>query len=227
MTPAVYRAIWAEIANLVAYRPKPDICDWAEREIVLQGPNEARPGPLSLDLTPYARGILRAAADDATTDLTLVAATQVIKTTILRLVLAYEIANTASGSALWVWPNEKSAKNFSKGRWQPMVTASSALFQLRPRDTDEFTNLRQNFGGRWVLRLEGSGSPANLASEPASLVIIDEVDKLAEETEREAGAVLLADERTKSYPRAKRIKAGTPTLETGPIWQSCLKGSRA
>jgi len=68
-----------------------------------------------------------------------------------------------------------------------------------------------------------SNSPAALASIPARVVILDEVDKFNEGGRKEADAVNLAEQRTKTFSNPKRIKTSTPTLSDGLIWQEFAK----
>ena len=59
-------------------------------------------------------------------------------------------------------------------------------------------------------------------------MVQDEQDKYPEQAEgdREASAEILADERTKSVPNARRYKFSTPTLSFKGIWSHFLKGDR-
>jgi phage terminase large subunit GpA-like protein len=57
------------------------------------------------------------------------------------------------------------------------------------------------------------------------LLLLDEVEKFAQETDRETSALFLAENRTKSFSGALRVKTSTPTTPDGPIWQEYQKGS--
>ena len=109
-----------------------------------------------------------------------------------------------------------------------MVKVSPSLTSLMPTGSAKRTGmtlLQQEFGTSLV-NFVGSNSPANLASRPARVAIMDEVDKFPKEVRNEADAVNLAEQRTKSFTNPLRVKASTPTEEDGLIWQEFLKGDQ-
>jgi phage terminase large subunit GpA-like protein len=55
---------------------------------------------------------------------------------------------------------------------------------------------------------------------------MDEVDKFARETDQETSALFLAENRTKSFVGALRVKTSTPTTPDGAIWQEYQKGTQ-
>jgi DNA-directed RNA polymerase subunit RPC12/RpoP len=89
-------------------------------------------------------------------------------------------------------------------------------------DRFDFSTFDQTIGAA-IVDMKWSNSPAALASIPARIVILDEVDKFNEGGAREANAVDLAEQRTKSFSNPKRVKTSTPTLVSGLIWQEFLK----
>jgi hypothetical protein len=90
---------------------------------------------------------------------------------------------------------------------------------------DRYKLLEQHFL-RFTLNFAGSNSPANLASRPVGLLVMDETDKFQLATKREAGALQLAEQRTKTFSNALRVKTSTPTVPHGQIWQEFLKGDQ-
>ncbi len=126
---------------------------------------------------------------------------------------------------IWVMPSEHLARSFSENRWQPMVDDCDKLRALKPSNVHRFKTLEQQFRD-CTLTFIGSNSPANLASRPAGLLVMDETDKFATPNEREAGAVALAENRTKAYTNALRVKSSTPTTPEGEIWQAFQQGDQ-
>lgn len=105
-----------------------------------------------------------------------------------------------------------------------MIRRSPPLAAMLPqRDRrHDFSTFEQIIGGS-VVDMVWSNSPAALASVPARIVILDEVDKFNEGGKKEADAVNLSEQRTKSFANPKRCKTSSPTLVTGLIWQEFLK----
>ena len=200
------------------------VWEWAEDEIILTRRQTENPGPYSTLLTPYIREPLNSIADPEVTDLCLCFGSQTSKTTAMMIGAAWRMVNNPVPT-IWVMPSEHLARSFSENRWQPMVDDCDKLRALKPSNVHRFKTLEQQFRD-CTLTFIGSNSPANLASRPAGLLIMDETDKFAVSTKREAGAVALAENRTKSYTNALRIKSSTPTTLDGEIWQSFMQGDQ-
>jgi len=200
------------------------VWQWAEDEIVLSRRQTETPGPYSTLLTPYVREPLACFSDPRVTDLSMCFGTQTSKTTIVMIGAAWRMTNNPFPT-LWVMPTENMARSFSENRWQPMVDDCSPLAALKPHNANRYKTLEQQFKDA-TLTFVGSNSPSNLASRPAGLLIMDETDKFAEATEKESSAVALAENRTKSYTNALRVKTSTPTSPGGEIWDSFMAGDQ-
>jgi hypothetical protein len=200
------------------------VWEWAEDEITLSRRQTETPGPYSTLLTPYVREPLEAFADPEVTDLCLCFGSQTSKTTAMMIGTAWRMVNNPVPT-IWVMPSEHLARSFSENRWQPMVDDCDKLRALKPSNVHRFKTLEQQFRD-CTLTFIGSNSPANLASRPAGLLVMDETDKFATPNEREAGAVALAENRTKAYTNALRVKSSTPTTPEGEIWQAFQQGDQ-
>ena len=222
----------AAVENLRSYagecwRPEMDeaVWRWAERCLwIPETENEEAPGPLNTGRTPYVREWMECFRDPGITDCAIMTGAQVAKTISLMAGLAWLIANDPRG-ILWVFPNERLARSFSESRWERFLRASHVMADLVPEDEDEFKLLEQHFP-RATLNFEGSNSPANLSSRPKPVVLQDETDKLPGSSEKEAGASMLADQRTKRTAFPKRLKTSTPTTEGGVIHREYLRGDQ-
>lgn len=138
--------------------------------------------------------------------------------------LAWIVANQPS-PVLFVLPNFDLGKSVSETRWEPILRATPCLERLIPTGGKRhgFKVAQQQLGGSTV-SFVGSNSPANLASRPVRILILDEVDKFAEDSDKEADAVALAKQRTKSFAHYQHWMASTPTSVDGRIWQSFMSG---
>jgi DNA-directed RNA polymerase subunit RPC12/RpoP len=164
--------------------------------------------------------------DKRVTDLVLCFGTQTGKTMTVMGGTGYRIANDPA-NALWVMPNRDLCKSFTQTRWFPFIENCAPLNAMRPSGADRhlWTRLEQYFS-RSTLTWVGSNSPSNLASRPAGLLLMDEIDKFELKSDREAGALQNAEERTKASTYPLRVKTSTPTTKYGEIWKEFQMGDQ-
>lgn len=222
MTPAA-EALREMLRGIYSPIDRRTVTAWATDELFLSSRQTQMPGQFSTDMTPYMREPLECFGDGEVTDLVICAGSQVGKTTIIQAGVAWRVANKPA-PIVWVMPNEKLAKSFSETRWMPICEDSPSVAGLIQKERHKWNKLEQHFK-TCSLVFVGSNSPANLASRPAGLLLMDEIDKFRTETDKETSALLLAENRTKSFTGALRVKTSTPTTPDGEIWQEYLKGS--
>lgn len=223
MTPAAEK-LREHLRNIYQPIDRRGVVSWASDEIILSERQTQMPGPFSTSMTPYLNEPLECFADVDVSDLVLVFGTQLGKTTMIQVGTAWRVVNKPQ-PFVWVMPSEGLAKSFSETRWMPLFHDSPVLSEQKPSNPNKFKNLEQHFR-RCTGNFVGSNSPANLASRPAGLLLLDEVDKFNKETDQETSALHLAENRTKSFVGALRVKTSTPTTVDGPIWQEFLKGTQ-
>lgn len=204
---------------------KESVVEWVESNCYI--PTGAIQGNVSLSITPYLREPLERLGDKSTRNVVMVQGTQSGKTSFMQFGMLYVLCRDPQ-DAMWVLPNGDLAKSFSKSRWQKQVRACQAALQQIPKtssgeiDKHLFGFTEQHFKSM-VLNFVGSNSPANLSSRPVGALWMDETDKFGEESQYEAAAIQLAEERTKSYPFPLIVKASTPTLANRMIWEEFQK----
>jgi len=188
---------------ILSWKPTPrqSVTDWCEQHLLLTGRQTKHPGPYSTANRPYVREPLECWRDPSVTDVVLCWGSQTSKTTTLMAGLCWLIDNEPS-PVLWLMPTELLARSFSRTRWMPFLEESRVMRRHFPDDRKKITLLEQHFD-RCTLTFVGSNSPANLASRPIRILVADEVDKFAAATSREAAALELALQRTKSYSSSK------------------------
>jgi hypothetical protein len=208
------------------YRPTPKqtVVEWCEANLKLTTRQTEHPGPFSTSVRPYTREVLECFKDSAVSDVVLCWGSQTAKTMTLMAGLSWLIDNEPS-PVLWLMPTEGLARSFAKTRWMPMLEDSPAMVRHFPEDRHKLTTLEQHFDG-CTLNFIGSNSPANLASRPIRILVADEVDKFAPATDKEAAALDLAMQRTKSFSSSKHFLTSTPTVTEGDIWQQFLRGDQ-
>ncbi len=208
------------------YRPTPrkSVVEWCEENLKLTTRQTEHPGPFSTSVRPYTREVLECFKDPAVTDVVLCWGSQTAKTMTLMAGMSWIIENEPS-PILWLMPTEGLARSFSKTRWLPMLEDSPVMVQHFPEDRHKLTTLEMHFD-QCTLNFVGSNSPANLASRPIRVLVADEVDKFAQATTKEAAALDLAMQRTKSFSSSKHFLTSTPTISEGDIWQQFLRGDQ-
>jgi hypothetical protein len=106
-----------------------------------------------------------------------------------------------------------------------MFLATACLRDKLPSGTrrHDLTTLQMCINGS-IIDLTGAGSPRQLAGNRCNKVIQDEVDGYESKGDTHEHPSIAADQRTRDVPLPKRVKASTPTLDTGMIWTVTLQG---
>lgn len=209
------------LARFFADRPKQSPSAWCCENLIFDEPDNR--GPFTTSGRDYIRETIDAWADPSITDMVQVFGSQTGKTAGIMGGAAWTIRNEPS-RLFWVMPTRPTVQKFSRTRWQTMLHRSPELAALIPAGSRrfDFSTFEQIVGGS-IVDMVWSNSPSALSSVPARIVILDEVDKFNEGGAKEADAVNLAEQRTKSFANPKRVKTSTPTLISGMIWQEFLK----
>lgn len=114
-----------------------------------------------------------------------------------------------------MFPKDGAAKEYNDEKFIPMVEVTPRLAEKIPvhkkRDRDNRWHFKSFPGG--FVKFVGSNSPSSVKSTPAPVVMIEEPDDCNDNVKEQGDTITLLMERTKSYPRPKRIRGGTPTIE--------------
>lgn len=214
-----------------AIEPDPDltIAEWADRHRVLSAEISAEPGPWRTDRVPYLREIMEVLSpNDPTSDVTLVAGTQVGKTEVGNNFLGF-IIDWAPGPVMMVLPTSNTGKRSSKTRLARMIESAPRLrakISDRSRDRSNSAMMKDFPGG--VLVIAGANSAAELKSMPVRYLFEDEIDEYPDDVDGQGPADELAEKRTDTYQARKKIyRASTPTeMSTSKVWRHYLRGDQ-
>lgn len=212
------------ISSVFKPHPKQTVVEWAEQQYSLTPDQSAIAGRYSTAITPYAVEIINSFSDFNFERLVLCFGTQVSKTQSFMAGLGWALVHEPC-PIMWVMPNKNLAQNFSETRLQPFLFSSNDIKALIPKKRFSIKLTEMQFVNS-LLTLVGSNSPANLASRPVRILFADEIDKFGEETSKEANALVLAAERTRSFAESKICLSSTPTTYEGQIWQEYLNGDQ-
>jgi phage terminase large subunit GpA-like protein len=185
---------------------------WAEKHFRLSREYSNRSGPLRL--YGWQKAIFDAFTDRSVREVVVMSGTQLCKSLLLQVALAYVIA-VEPGPVLLVQPKDSAAKRFSKKRLGPMIRDCAVLHGKvsgKRRDSSNTIEYKAFPGGD--VTLVGAISPDNLARETIQYLMLDEVDKYEASAGGEGDPVNLAVERTVTYgARAKVVVTCSPTIK--------------
>jgi phage terminase large subunit GpA-like protein len=204
--------------------PKQTVVEWAESEAYLSERVTEQAGTFSTRGRPYIREILNNFADPSVRKISLCWGSQTAKTTSIYIGLGWVICRNPS-PILWIWANEKQARNFSNDRFLPFCEDSKNIAKHLPKqldgkvDRDRASALRIEFDN-CVMNLIGGGSQKNVRQYPVSFLVLDEIDVI------EKSIRLDALDRVKGRRDYKIIQSSTPIEESTGIWGEYLEGDQ-
>jgi phage terminase large subunit GpA-like protein len=160
---------------------------------------------------------MAAITDRDTHTISVMAATQILKTELLINVAGFYVHQDPS-PILMVQPTQTAAESFSKERFGPTVNVSPVLRDLvkapKSRDSENTITHKDYPGGS--LDFVGANSPTDLASRPKRIILCDEIDKYPPSAGAEGDPLKLAEERASTYKalgRAKFVRTCSPTVK--------------
>ena len=211
-----------ERAAMKRRRPVP-ISAWAEKHRVLE--MSAIRGRWRNVFTPYLTGIMDVAGLSGVETVIICKSPQTGGSECGHNIVGYCI-DRLPGPAMYVFPDELTARENAKDRIIPMIEASPRLRQYMTGYGDDASSLRINLL-HMPIYLGWSGSVSRLGNKPIRILILDELDKY-KNPKNEASSESLAEKRTTTWrTRRKVVKISTPTTEDGPIWKALTEEAGA
>lgn len=206
------------------------VSEWADAHRLLPQRSSAEPGQWRTSRTPYLREIMDClSVVDPTETTVLMKGAQLGGTEAGNNWLGYVIHHSP-GPMLFVQPTVDMAKRTSKQRIGPMIDECPALQMRvgpsRSRDSGNTMLVKEFPGG--ILIITGANSAVGLRSMPARYLFLDEVDGYPPDVEGEGDPVDLAERRTATYQRNRKIFiCSTPTVKgLSRIEQAFLRSDR-
>lgn len=215
------KLISADIADLaLAWRrgqtppPRLNVVEWAEKHRRLSR-ESSNGGRFITSRVEVARGPMLAATEPGVQTITLMACTQLLKTTCIENIIG-RMAHIDPAPMLVVQPKDDAAETFSKDRLAPMIRDTPVLRQLfgDAKRTDASATLthKQFPGGH--ITLVGSNSPTNLAMRPIRFLFCDEIDNYPVSAGGAGPPIDLAEERQAEFKtNSLSVRACSPTIQ--------------
>ncbi|WP_336966827.1 phage terminase large subunit family protein [Brevundimonas aurantiaca] len=201
--------------TLALLRPPPMIstADWIEQNIYLPDSASALPGRMRL--WAYQRGICDALDDPEIERVTVLKSARIGYTALVQGIIANYVAN-APTLIMSLQPTSDDARRFAVDL-EEVFDASPSLRGLLTSDdsADRSTMYDRRFPGG-SLKFVGARAARNLRGHTVRILAMDEIDGY--EMTGEGDPIALAETRTKTFGRNRKILAGsTPVFDTGPI----------
>lgn len=212
---------------------KPDRTDytvdeWADEFRVLSSKASAEPGRYRTQRTPYLKEIMRKLSpDDPCEKVVFMKASQVGGTEV-GLNWIGSIIDVFPGPLLMIQPTVELAKRVSKQRVAPMIAETPSLREkvadVKSR-TSSNTLFEKDFPGGFMM-LGGANSPVGLRSAPVRFLMADEVDAYPLDVGGEGDPITLAEDRTKTFKRNRKIfMVSTPVNKGQSIIENAFENS--
>lgn len=202
--------LFSEALALLAPPPKQTLSEWAREHFYLStGAERGYFKPKAFQVEP-----LDCISDPRVHTTVIMSATQMLKTTIILVALAYVIAKDPD-PAMVVQPRDSDVNKFSKFRLAPMLRdipdLKGKVSESRSRNSQSTIDVKDFPGGPLILT--AAGSPGNLAAFPVRYLFCDEIDKFPASAGSEGDPISLGKKRTATYRnRRKIILTCSPTI---------------
>ncbi len=198
--------------------PDPDftVSEWADHYRVLSSKSAAEPGRWRTARTPYLKDIMDDLSPQSPVQRVIfMKGAQVGGTECGNNWIGYVI-HMAPGPMMAISPTVELAKRNSKQRIDPQIDETPELREkikpARARDSGN-TILSKEFTGG-LLVMTGANSAVGLRSMPARYLFMDEIDGYPGDVEGEGDPILLAERRSATYSRRRKILlVSTPTTK--------------
>lgn len=196
--------------------PLMTVTEWADKFRYLSSKGAAEPGKYKSDRTPFLRAIMDALSPSHPAQKVVLPKSAQVGATEAGINWIGYVMDAAPGPFLAVQANETTAKRFSKQRIDAMIEATPTIHEIvspaKSRDSGN-TMLEKGFKGGHLI-IAGGNSAAGLRSMPIRYVHLDEVDAYKEDLDEEGDPVTLAEVRTNTFGRRKKIFiSSTPTIK--------------
>lgn len=210
----------ADIASawLRGMAPDPSLTvdQWADEYRYLSSKGAAEPGKYKTARTPFMRGIMEALSPQHPATKVVFAKSAQVGATEAGINWVGYVMQTSPAAILAVQATEGTAKRFSRQRIDAMIDVTPTIRDLvapaKSRDSGN-TQLEKSFPGGHLI-IAGGNSAAGLRSMPIRYVHLDEVDAYKEDLDEEGDPVSLAEARTYTFGRRKKIFiSSTPTIK--------------
>lgn len=195
--------------------PAMTVSEWADEHAYLPQEGAAEPGKYRVARAPFLRTIMDALSPGHWATKIVWSKSAQVGATQAGIVWMGYVMDVSPGAMLAVQANEAAAKKLSRQRLDSAIRVTPRLREIiAPQKGRESANtmFEKSFPGGHLF-IQGGNSAAGLRSMPIRYVHLDEVDSYEDDLDGEGDPVSLAEARTITYGRRKKIFiSSTPTI---------------
>jgi len=180
--------------------------EWARENRTLPSTISPEPGPFDPDRTPYFEEVYDACVSGKYRWVCVVCGSQMAKTEFELNVLGHKY-DTTPGPAMVALPDKELARRFSNARIDTLIRYSSLKHKVTK------SNVFEKYIAGSQLKVAWTTSASQLCSDPAFLVIMDEIDRMLDDVENEGDPVSLGNARGSNFPNFLLVLVSTPTID--------------
>jgi phage terminase large subunit GpA-like protein len=185
-------------AKILTVAPRRTFLEWADKNRWLPTGTTSEPGWWRSSRVPYLKPIAEAFNDPKYTRIVLMCGSQMAKTEMCLNAIGY-IFDDRPTPVIFVTPTQRQVENISSNRITPMILNCESL-----KDKLFVDKVGEKIIQGARLKFAWSSSPNELASDPAEIVFLDEVDRM-KILKEEGDPVEIAVGRTASFPDGKLV----------------------
>lgn len=204
-----------------------ELDEFAEKYIYLPS-NNASPGLINLDLTPYLRKPLKCLTPgNGIKKVVVMGSIQWGKST-LGLIFMLGVLLLAPGNFMIVLPRTRDAEEFANERFMSIIKSSKIFHKLIDFNKRNSNNkiAKKNFGTCSYF-FNGSNSATNFKSKPCMYTYADETTGFEKNIKGEGDPLELLNGRTTTYVHNKKqCETSSPSDENCSIYKNYMKGTQ-
>jgi len=202
--------------NIFAPKKLEAVSVFCEQHRFMSREETARPGKWDNSIVPFAVEPMNAFTDESIERITLMGSAQVVKTEIIKNIIAYNAVNFGEPMLL-IYPSEDDARDFSTEKLDPMLRNNqliSSKIATEKAHSKENKTLFKKFLEGGFLAITGSIAPQKLARRSVKYVLVDDADRVGS-AGQEGDSVELAWQRSETYSLLGRklLEFSTPTID--------------
>ena len=199
--------VWLKAAGFLKAPPNRTADEWADACRVLPA-GSAEPGRYRSSRTPYCIPFMRAASNPRYRRVIIVMPSQFGKSASIFNIIGRRLDDDQA-PVLYIGPTKSNIEKVIEPKIVAMLQTAPGLAAKYAASNRKSSKTSKLIGGVY-LRLAWAGSPTELASDHAAIVVVDEVDKIT--ANREGNVFEQAEARTGTYADGTVIGASTPTF---------------
>ena len=218
---------WKRAIRSLKTPRKISLSEWSDTYRRLSTKTNYSGGRWRTDSQPFQREIMDTISDPFVREVVLRKSSQVGYSEILLNVVGYYI-HIDPCPILIVQPTDQDAKNFSKERLATLIDTCPVLLERvverKSRDSGNTIMVKEFDHGQ--VALTGAQTEGGLSARPVRILLLDEIDRYPQHTDKGGDPIGLAKARTTTFFNRKIIYGGSPNFDNpGGVNQRFLNSS--